>query len=57
MPRPVGTLHVSLYGLGAFCEPAASLAREIAADIAFEPFAVTFDRFASFGGKSINRNK
>lgn len=55
VPRPIGTLHVTLYGLGAFSEPAASLAREIAAEIAFEAFAVTFDRFASFGGKDRER--
>lgn len=52
---PPERLHISLFSFGGLPERAISAAREAAADVRAEQFEVSFDRTASFRGKSGNR--
>jgi len=48
-------LHVSLFFLGELPEPAARIAREVAAEVRALPFQVLFDHSVSFRGKPGSR--
>jgi RNA 2',3'-cyclic 3'-phosphodiesterase len=52
---PPECLHVSLLFLGRWSEPVARYAREAVAGVKINPFEVSFDRTASFGGRLGNR--
>ncbi len=52
---PPGRLHISLFFLGGVHEWTIHAACEAAADVRAAPFEVSFDRTASFRGRSDNR--
>ena len=52
---PQERLHISLFFVGGLPERTINVAREAVADVRAEPFEVSFDRTASFRGRSGNR--